>query len=112
MIKAVIFDMFETLVTLFTGRIYFSENIAEDVGIDVEAFRKEWHVIEKDRSLGKYTFDEGLELVLKRLGIYSKEKLELALTNRRNCISDTFSAIRQNRFSFLKSLNSAILKLV
>ena len=28
MIKAVIFDMFETLVTLFEGRTYFSENIA------------------------------------------------------------------------------------
>ena len=111
MIKAVIFDMFETLVTLFTGRIYFSENIAEDVGIDVEAFRKEWHVIEKDRSLGKYTFDEGLELVLKRLGIYSKEKLELALTNRRNCISDTFSAIPPESIQLLKELKLRNIKI-
>ena len=31
MIKAVVFDMFETLVTLFEGRTYFGENIAEDV---------------------------------------------------------------------------------
>ena len=111
MIKAVIFDMFETLVTLFTGRIYFSENIAEDVGIDVEAFRKEWHVIEKDRSLGKYTFDEGLELVLKRLGIYSKEKLELALTDRRNCISDTFSAIPPESIQLLKELKQRNIKI-
>ena len=35
MIKAVIFDMFETLVCLFEGRTYFSENIAEDIGIPV-----------------------------------------------------------------------------
>ena len=28
MIKAVIFDMFETLVTLFTGRTCFNEHIA------------------------------------------------------------------------------------
>ena len=26
MIKAVVFDMFETLVTLFTGRTYFGED--------------------------------------------------------------------------------------
>ena len=26
MIKAVVFDMFETLVSLFEGRTYFSEN--------------------------------------------------------------------------------------
>ena len=58
MIKAVIFDMFETLVTLFTGRTYFSENIAADVGIDIELFRKEWHTTEKDRTTGKYTLDE------------------------------------------------------
>ena len=29
MIKAVIFDMFETLVTLFTGRTYFSDRAYE-----------------------------------------------------------------------------------
>ena len=45
MIKAVIFDMFETLVTLFVGRTYFSENIAEDVGVELQAFRKEWHAV-------------------------------------------------------------------
>ena len=53
MIKAVIFDMFETLVTLFTGRTYFSENIAEDLCEPIEAFRKYWHETEKDRTLGK-----------------------------------------------------------
>ena len=42
MIKAVIFDMFETLVTLFEGRTYFSEDIAADLGIDPEVFRHEW----------------------------------------------------------------------
>ncbi|MCR4642837.1 MAG: hypothetical protein K5697_12530 [Lachnospiraceae bacterium] len=34
MIKAVIFDMFETLVSLFEGRTYFGEDIAADVGAD------------------------------------------------------------------------------
>ena len=39
MIKAVVFDMFETLVTLFVGRTYFSEHIAKDVGLDdLESF--------------------------------------------------------------------------
>ena len=34
MIKAVIFDMFETLVTLFVGRTYFSENVVSDLGLN------------------------------------------------------------------------------
>ena len=37
-IKAVIFDMFETLVTLFEGRTYFGEDIAADTGVDPAAF--------------------------------------------------------------------------
>ena len=111
MIKAVIFDMFETLVTLFVGRTYFSENIAEDVGVDIEQFRKEWHTIEKDRSIGKYTIEEGVELVLRRLGIYSKEKLELVVTNRHNCLSDTFSAIPPESVQLLKELKSRGIKI-
>ena len=42
MIKAVIFDMFETLVTLFEGKTYFSENVADDLGLgpQLDAYRK------------------------------------------------------------------------
>ena len=73
MIKAVIFDMFETLVTLFTGKIYFSEDIAADVGVDLQEFRKEWHKTEEGRSTGEYTIEEVLEIVIKDLGIYSED---------------------------------------
>ena len=52
MIKAVIFDMFETLVSLFQGRTYFSEDIAADIGIPTEMFRTVWHLSETDRSTG------------------------------------------------------------
>ena len=48
MIKAVIFDMFETLVTLFTGKTYFSEDIAQDLGLPIEAFRKYWQETDKE----------------------------------------------------------------
>ena len=67
MIKAVVFDMFETLVTLFEGRTYFGEDIAADVGADPVQYRREWNLIEKDRSIGKYTIEEGLEIVLKKI---------------------------------------------
>jgi len=40
MIKAVIFDMFETLVTLFAGRTYFSEDIAKDLGVPLPQSRQ------------------------------------------------------------------------
>ena len=104
MIKAVIFDMFETLVTLFEGRTYFGENIAADVGADVSSFRREWHAIEHDGSTGKYTIEEGVSLVLTRLGIYSEDKVKLAVSKRRECLNDTFSAIPDETFELLDEL--------
>lgn len=106
MIKAVIFDMFETLVTLFEGRTYWGENIAEDVGADSAEFRREWHAIEKDRSIGRYTIEEGLEVVLKKLGLYSPEKVTLAASKRIEALNDTFSNIPPETVELLKALKN------
>ena len=111
MIKAVVFDMFETLVTLFEGRTYFSEDIAADVGADTAAFRKEWHYVEKDRSTGKYTIEEGLKIVLERLGIYSEEKVKNAAYKRREALTDTFSAIPDESIQLLKKLKANGIKI-
>lgn len=111
MIKAVVFDMFETLVTLFTGRTYFSEDIAADLGLDANLFRKEWHTIENERSVGKYTSEQGLEIVLKRLGVYSKEKVDLIVSKRKECLEDTFSAIPDETFQMLDGLKSRKIKI-
>ena len=104
MIKAVVFDMFETLVTLFEGKTYFSENIAADVGADPDKFRKEWHAIEKARSTGKYSIEEGIELVLKNLGLYTKENVDLVVSKRRECLTDTFLNIPDETFIMLNDL--------
>ena len=107
MIKAVIFDMFETLVTLFTGKTYFSEDIAEDLGISLDDFRREWHVTEKDRSTGKYTIGEGLAITLKQLGVYSEDKVKLAAEHRKQALTDTFTAIPEETVNLLRDLRKA-----
>ena len=111
MIKAVVFDMFETLVTLFTGRTYFSEDIAKDIGFDPELFRKKWHTTEKERSTGKLTVAQGLGIVLGRLGIGSPEKTDLILSKRKDCLRDTFSAIPDETFRMLDALKSRKIKI-
>lgn len=42
MTKAVIFDMYETLITLFESPVYFSTQMAEDTGITEEDFQNSW----------------------------------------------------------------------
>ena len=104
MIRAVIFDMFETLVTLFEGRTYFGEDIAADVGADPDLFRREWHSTEQARSTGKYTIEEGLAIVLKKLGLYSEKKVKQTAAKRRRALEDTFSAVPADSVRLLKEL--------
>lgn len=110
MIKAVIFDMFETLVTLFTGRTYFSEHIAADLNQPIEAFRKYWHKTEKDRTLGKYSMEEGLAITLKNLGAWSPENVQLVCRKRREALGDTFNDIPPESLWLLKTLREKDLK--
>ena len=111
MIKAVIFDMFETLVTLFTGKIYFSEDIAADVGVDLQEFRKGWHKTEEGRSTGEYTIEEVFETVFKDLGIYSEEKVKQITANRRECLKTTFDAMPEDSLNLLKELKNRGIKI-
>ena len=106
MIRAVVSDMFETLVTLFTGRTYFGENLAADTGAEVNEFRKEWHATEYGRSTGQYTIREALEIVLKKLGKYSPEKVEELAGNRLAALGDTFAAIPEETFALLRALKA------
>ena len=105
MIKAVIFDLFEPLVPLVTGRTYFSEHNAADLGQPIEAFRKCWHETEKDRTLGKYYMEEGLTITLKNLGAYSASNVELICRKRREALGDTFKAIPTESIWLLKTLH-------
>lgn len=47
MIKAVIFDMYETLITLYESPLYFGTQMAEDAGITEEYFQSVWYLKEK-----------------------------------------------------------------
>lgn len=111
MIKAVIFDMFETLVTLFEGRTYYSEDIANDMGLDINEFRKYWHETEYDRSTGKMTIEEGIAHAFRELGVYSEESVRSTAEKRLDALGDTFSNIPEDSVMLLKSLKEKGIKI-
>lgn len=82
MIKAVIFDMYETLITHYNCPLYFSAEMAEDAGIPVQNFKELWYPTEGDRTTGKLTLEETLELILKKNDCYSSELLEQIAAKR------------------------------
>lgn len=110
MIKACIFDMFETLVTLFTGRIYFSDDYARDMDIPYDVYRPLWHETDNDRTTGKLTIGEAAESVLKKLGRYSPEAVEHLMMKRHESMSDTFEATPEDTYLLLKELKKRGIK--
>lgn len=82
MTEAVIFDMFETLITHYNQPLYFGTEIAVDAGISVEKFQEIWHPMESDRTIGKMSLEEVLELILKENNCYSKELLNKIVKKR------------------------------
>ena len=73
MIQAAIFDMFETLITHYESPLYFGSQMAKDAGIPEEKFLPFWNASEDDRTMGKITFQETVEMILRQNQCYSEE---------------------------------------
>ena len=74
MIKAVIFDMYETLITHYECPLYFSTEMAEDAGIPAEKFQELWRTTATDRTIGKLSFEEIIERILQENNTYSDKR--------------------------------------
>lgn len=89
MIKAVIFDMYETLITHYQCPLYFSAEMAADAGISTESFQARWKPTESLRTTGKMTFEEIIETILRENHCYSKELLhkitQKRIATKREC---------------------------
>ena len=106
MIKAVIFDMYETLITLLEGQPCFGAQLASCAGIAEKEFRKIWNPSEVDRTLGKVTFEEVIEKILRENGCYTAEKLDRIVTIRRQSREEAFERIHSGILPMLDALKT------
>lgn len=53
MTRAIIFDMFETLITHYRSPQYFGTQMAEDAGIPADKFQVLWRPTEHERTIGE-----------------------------------------------------------
>jgi putative hydrolase of the HAD superfamily len=104
MIKAVIFDMYETLITLYDSPLYFGTQMAIDAGIEEEKFLEIWRSAEENRTIGKITLEEILEKILKDNNCFSKEKMNLILTKRIHCKQEAFEHLHIEIVPMLRAL--------
>lgn len=104
MIRAVIFDMFETLITHYHSPLYFGAQMAADAGIAEERFQALWRPTEYDRTIGKLTLEEVVESILRENQCYSEELVNKIVKKRIETKQDCFRQLHSEIIPMLKKL--------
>lgn len=104
MIKAVIFDMFETLITHFKSQLYFGKQIAEDMDIPEAKFREIWDPTDYARTVGKMTLEEVFEQILRASDKYSPELVERLARKRTDAKIECFNHLHKEILPMFEAL--------
>ena len=110
MIKAVIFDMYETLITQYGGPVYFRAQMAADAAIDPMLFDALWIPSENDRTIGKQTLEETIEQILRQTGKYSEETFQTIISGRKAAKADCFCHLHPEIIPMLQALKEKKIK--
>lgn len=111
MIKAVIFDMFETLVTHYESPLYMGKQITADIGIPETKFREIWDASENDRTLGKKNLEEVMEEILRTNHCYTPELYDKIITKRRMSKRECFEHMHPEIIPLLDALKERNIKI-
>lgn len=104
MIQAVIFDMFETLITHYHTPLYFGAQMAKDAGIPEDIFQALWRPTEYERTIGKLTFEKTLESILREDNCYSEVLLKKIVDKRIAAKEACFSHLHPEIIPMLTAL--------
>lgn len=110
-IRAVIFDMYETLVTQFCSPLYYGAQIAGDLGLTPDDFLPGWRETDEARATGKLTFEEVIESLLHRHGIYTPELFQRTVNRRIAIQTDCFRHLHPGILPMLSDLKGRGLKI-
>lgn len=111
MIKAVIFDMYETLITHYDSPLYFSMHMAADAGIPVEEFQALWMPTDTERTIGQLSFEDAIRDILKKTNRYSDELLNNMITKRIAIKRDCFEHLHPEIIPMLTRLKEQGMKI-
>lgn len=81
--KAIIFDLFETLITEWGRFKYTNQIMTEELQINRDDFNQQWEKLQVDRYKGKLDFKESLMITFQKMNAPINEKLLEHVLNRR-----------------------------
>ena len=104
--KAVVFDLFETLVTEWQKPKYLQSEVAADLGVDLQLFLGEWQSLGKQRFLGDYpNVEQVIEKILNNLGVSRDKQLIIKVARKRELIKkQCFDVIESKIVEMLSGL--------
>ena len=112
MIKAVIFDLYETLITEWVSRKYLSSQCTGDLGIDPALFRELWNSHHHAMDTGRLTYRQVLTEILIAAEKTPDDALMYACEEKRiTGKNDCFAAIDENVLQMLSALKQQGLRL-
>ena len=111
MIKAVIFDMYETLITHYDSPLYFSMHMAADSRIPVEEFQALWMPTDTERTIGQLSFEDAIRDILMKTDRYSDELLNHIIAKRYAIKKDCFKHLHSEIIPMLTKLKEQGIKI-
>lgn len=110
--KAVIFDMFETLITEWGHEKYTKGRMCADLGVAPELFNPYWEEKEQDRYIGKINFADSVLYACEKCGKeMNAETLALICDKREKTKSACFEYVDPDVYELLRELKAKDLKL-
>lgn len=109
--KAVVFDMFETLVSLYTCDTYQGAEIAADLGIPENTFRSLWNPSEDARARGEMTFEEIITKIMHTFTHFDEAFLNQISKRRRDTLVNVFHSYRPDIIDMLQALKERGIKI-
>lgn len=109
--KAVIFDMYETLITHYNCPLYFSAEMAADAGVPLERFQPLWRATEYERTVGKMTFEDVIIRILEENNCYSEDILKKIADKRTATKVECFKHLHEEIVPMLEALKERGIKI-
>lgn len=98
--------MYETLITHYhgAGPLYFSVQIAEDIGLPAGRFQPMWRALEHDRTVGNVSLEDTLEMILKKNHCSSEKTIRHVVEKRIEIAETCFQNLHEEILPMLEKL--------
>ncbi len=109
--KAVLFDLFETLMTEWGHKKYTKSEMSSDLGVDQALFNQCWDENEQKRYLGEIDFTDSIRYACERCGkAIDSATLDAVMEKRVLTKSACFHYVHQEVYQLLEKLKGMGLK--